>query len=1028
MKLFQRLAKKGNSSGNNPVFERLQVLKFIEARRWIKHEENLEVVDTCAFALVIDENDNPTIYVREREPEGDGPWRNSPWVAHGQKSIEVAEGRLSELIIQNVAKSEFGTNLNIDSKKATELGFLRFPLDTNQLSVWRYGYVEVDLESGTDSVQLSEETTDSDFIFSIGITIDQSLKRGWIPRTRTNWDWIAYYFQSVPLQAGFFGSFKFILKKLTEVIESQKVSFSQDLFTVACATLGMGYGVLDARASVAAENSTFNTEDNRRIFAADDLHSDFMFVDDETNARSYPSGFPLSMEYVSSLPGFNGRALPSLATLQYLMRKGFRFINSVDEPTAVMAFKAAALIQSIVRQSWSENCKSERQLLTARFCYEGSDLARLDRSARTIIFGSKETRDNYLPIENVSSHPKLLNVYHENFQTVIRDDGQPLGRKLNPLVAHYFLQNFSAVNLDINWTGTLALTMSSSSNAVFKGKSWDYLKNNPNLFLYLDVETFGSILKTAEADVITALCAFAREEVKTNSVRYYKLISPALEAWMTWKMESSEFAEREFIVFTELIRSESKRDLNGFFRPKDEFRFELSLLIQAIRFSPREREIKALETFLRKQIEFVYSYNLTLLELPETYGIQKSKEYPVGLLELNEILEHRFDDLITDLFVKKFHAYYDSDAKLRVIQDFVSCGRSDVIPLIMGVLPGLDSNMRMNVLESMFKVDASSEFVLSYTKDIISLDQEDKLLEVLTILSKADFDYFWRKNGKKFLNILIGWVGIKLFLWSQIEKLSPSVLEELFQNEDFAAEFLAYPSQKQIARMSPKTGDVFIALIRSNKGIFLEEKTILGLTKAPNAELNKIGTDYIKSKDLMEKFWLYLLESNFPVCVREGGSYLRGKKEDKNYADMLLSALDSDNKTARSIALELVEEVRDIKTLTFILEALLENRNTDTWPTIYKNLGLINGSSKIPGFTHTVFTMLRQARRQKEEIKSVIDELKSEISKLVGDSTILYMTRSSVAKDREWALRKVALGEFSHGDLKVEHAWSNKDV
>jgi hypothetical protein len=61
-------------------------------------------------------------------------------------------------------------------------------------------------------------------------------------------------------------------------------------------------------------------------------------------------------------------------------------------------------------------------------------------------------------------------------------------------------------------------------------------------------------------------------------------------------------------------------------------------------------------------------------------------------------------------------------------------------------------------------------------------------------------------------------------------------------------------------------------------------------------------------------------------------------------------------------------------------------------------------------------------------MKSLVDQLETDIRELISDSTILYMTRSSVAKDREWALKKVALGEFLHKDLKVEHAWSDKNV
>jgi hypothetical protein len=156
-----------------------------------------------------------------------------------------------------------------------------------------------------------------------------------------------------------------------------------------------------------------------------------------------------------------------------------------------------------------------------------------------------------------------------------------------------------------------------------------------------------------------------------------------------------------------------------------------------------------------------------------------------------------------------------------------------------------------------------------------------------------------------------------------------------------------------------------------------------------------------------------------------GFDYLQSQSNTQNYHELLLSALDSNNSIARKRALKLMTGIKDLEKLRFILAALLENRNMDTWPQIQENLALVKESEKITGFTHQVFMSLRQGRAIKEEIKSEIDKLMSEINILVSERTILQMTRSSVAKDREWALRKVASGEISIREIRVEAVWSD---
>ena len=145
--------------------------------------------------------------------------------------------------------------------------------------------------------------------------------------------------------------------------------------------------------------------------------------------------------------------------------------------------------------------------------------------------------------------------------------------------------------------------------------------------------------------------------------------------------------------------------------------------------------------------------------------------------------------------------------------------------------------------------------------------------------------------------------------------------------------------------------------------------------------------------------------------------------KDKDFKDKVLMALDSNNETARKRALEVVAKTRDVETMRGIVTALSENRNPDTWKTVYSNIGLIEDTSKLHEFTDQVFLSRRKARSAKESIKNTIDQLLSELEEMVSQRVLIRMSRSSVASDREWALQKIVSGQLIVDDLIIEETW-----
>jgi hypothetical protein len=137
-------------------------------------------------------------------------------------------------------------------------------------------------------------------------------------------------------------------------------------------------------------------------------------------------------------------------------------------------------------------------------------------------------------------------------------------------------------------------------------------------------------------------------------------------------------------------------------------------------------------------------------------------------------------------------------------------------------------------------------------------------------------------------------------------------------------------------------------------------------------------------------------------------------------------ALDSNNFGARKLALSILGKIKSTSKLSKIVDGLVENRNTDTWRVVSKNLELISEVEKYKEFTNQVFLSRRKARKVKEDIKVDVEELIEDISEAVELDTLIRMALSSVASDRDWALKQIALHPEKISDVTVETSWKGK--
>jgi hypothetical protein len=136
-------------------------------------------------------------------------------------------------------------------------------------------------------------------------------------------------------------------------------------------------------------------------------------------------------------------------------------------------------------------------------------------------------------------------------------------------------------------------------------------------------------------------------------------------------------------------------------------------------------------------------------------------------------------------------------------------------------------------------------------------------------------------------------------------------------------------------------------------------------------------------------------------------------------------ALDSNNQQARTLAIRVLGAVKTPDSLKQILTALVENRNSDTWNIVSENLQQLEDPEKYREFTKNVFLSRRKARAVKEKVKGDLEVFIGEIETAVEKDTLIRMAFSSVARDREWALRQIALNQIDISGVTVENSWKS---
>ena len=839
--------------------------------------------------------------------------------------------------------------------------------------VYTYGYGV--RAFGFAEVNFSEppEEYSADFVFTLGRELDEKLQSGWFPKDKSELGLLFNYFALAPIRVGFFGQYKFILKAVTNAFPQHLNSMNPEYASHIAAAIGFGYGHLEGFISHANRSPQFALDWN--------------------------------MDQLRNLPELNDFKFPRLKTIQYLLRKGWRFLDYLEseaDPVIATRFKTHVLRGADTSHEETDLAEERflgYQQLTTRIIYGESGLAVRDRESRKVELGSRYDRHNL-----VVSKKFVSGLSADELQAYKNWMSGLIGK--NSAVTHYALALSQVIpGSDFNWTADKVKTLFNSESEIARKAILEAIDAQPSLLRSIPAGALVEFLDKVDINSLDKILA----EIKSTPWTYTVAINQWVASHINRKLSESELK----IATTFLICAWSSIDNNLWQGPilyRDTLFFQVA---QQTKLEPFDQWRSSLNIYLNND-EQILGF----------FGIAAQPGYPRGLLDVLDIRNAEMLDRFIQPLVRGLR--WGDDARIiRLLSALYESDKPGATDLVWTILGGqmIDQEKQVAFLEYLNTLDPSGSGYLRALSSAINLKDQKAILGYLVSLSAEAKDPFWRRNKVEMETALMTWKDFPAFVWNSLEKIPSNTLERIRKYEGLSAKVLKQITPSSIARMSASQIEYFTFMVTENPAICSNASMLRAMLIAPSAAINERAAAYVKSENKYAANWLLMLESNLPVTQQAALRYLETQVEAKDFSSKLLMALDSNNQGARKLALSVLSKIKKPSVLSSVVDGLVENRNTDTWKVVSKNLELISDADKYKEFTSQVFLTRRKARSVKQEIKSDIEELIEDISEAVEKDTLIRMALSSVASDRDWALKQIALTGVEIDGVVVERAW-----
>ncbi len=889
---------------------------------------------------------------------------------HGKNVIKarVQENWYEQSLPSREAGRKLMDEIRADWQSAHRSGLLPETVKIWSYAIKPFGFADVDFTEAPSKYN-------ADFIFALGRDLAEKLEQGWFPRTEADLDLIFNYFAVAPVRVGYFGPFKYVLKALTDAFPDNLPAMETEYASHLAASIAMGYGHIEGFLS--------------RGRKSPEVASDWQ------------------IDELRHLPELDGFKYPGLKTVQYLMRKGGRFLDYLEsetDPLIATRFKTHLLRGVDIAHQTTELAEEnflQFQQLTTRIIYRDYGLATRDRESRKVELGARYQRHNMVidPKFVASLSAKEIAVY----KSWIADlDGR------NIAVTLYALALSQAVpEIEFNWSQSVVRTLINSESEVAQVAVREAINADPSLLRAVPAAMVSEYLDKVDLQYLDAILA----EIKSYANWSYQ---STIDHWVT-KVLGKKLNERELKIALFFLLNTTGNIVNSAWGEGLPKRNTLFFQVAA------QTKLEPFSQWAKYNGFDIWGEPMLL----GFFGVKDHDKYPRGLFDVLDIRNQEMLEFFSGVISRVISYSGRDETGLNILKAFYDCpkkGANEIVWYLLGS-QAIPAGIQDAFLEHLNTLDPSGSAYLRGIQSAIDINDRTAILRYLTTLSAESKDPFWRRNKGEIESLLISWKAFPAFFWSNLETIPLKIVEKIRKYEGLNAKVLKQITPGSIAHMSAAQVEYFVDMVKENPAICSNVSLLRAMLIAPSSAINEIASQYVKSENKYAAHWLLMLESNLPVSQQAALAYLETQIEGKDFAGKLLMALDSNNNGARRLALSLLSKVKTPSILSSIVDGLVENRNTDTWKVVSKNLELISDVEKYKEFTSQVFLSRRKGRSVKEEIKFDIEELIEDISEAVEKDTLIRMAHSSVASDRDWALKQIALTGVEIDGVTVERTW-----
>ena len=815
----------------------------------------------------------------------------------------------------------------------------------------------------------------------LGLSLAENLAAGWVPTDEEELDDFYVFFSEAPLFVGFFAPFKQILKRLTYIFQENHEEMSAEFASRFAGVLGRGYSVVEARLA---------------------------------DGKNPPSEkFRREIVKISSLPTLEDYKWPRLATIQFLSRMGLRLLKDLErnsDPIVATRFRANFLVGPQLNASFEaraingnlelEDAALRYQQILTHILFGHLDLVKKDREARKVVLGPRGKRHS---LQLGESFLESLDDDSKEIYANWVNDGSYT--KNAPIARHALALSKVIESAEFAWSRETAVLIANSASEELQREALISQVKNDEWANIFNVDGIRVALDWLDDEFLEF---FFRKELEQS---YYG--SQKLSAVVDWasKRADQPLSKRDVLIALQILKLQNYQVQQT----------RASLFLQLAQQGKLPSSTVAMQW---PTLFSVWNHQ----ELLEFFGVEASNLYSVGVLDVIKLEDQASFELFTAILAKhlEYAQSYNKQGLLDTLSKFASSNKPGAIQLLKSLLNDPRFKLsRLEILELLLSAEPTGQTVLEYVELELSGTASDSLLETLALIGKDSFSPFWRRNSKEVEKVLANNSSFPSFFWEHLEAIPLLVRENILGFTGFGLRVLESIKPSSIGKMSSGQEELFVKLISKHSEVLSQHGILRATLVSSSLPLNKLATDHVKKNSLFTDYWLLMLESNLPYPQSEAFAYLESQVGDIEFADTLLMALDSNNNEARTLAIRVLRSVKAPDKLQQILRSLVENRNSDTWSIVSSNLEQLEDPSKLQEFTRQVFLSRRKSRNVKEKIKSSVDTLMDNIEIAVEQDVLLRMAFSSVAKDREWALKRIAQHQTEIAGVSVENSWKS---